>query len=118
MPTADQQAAVAAYFAEAATPSVIGTSEAQTHILDTATVAGRSLEQIGKSWRLLNIAKLAAADPAFAQAAEGLIQPFGAVSRDSGEVQRLTMLLAQHAAAIDAGNAALKAVAQSLGYTV
>lgn len=116
MPTQEQQAAVAAYFAEADAPTVIGTAEAQTHILGTTIVAGRTLEQIGKSWRLLNVAKLAAADLAFTQNAENLVQAFGAISRDCGEIQRLTMQLAQHAAAIDAANPAVRTAALALGY--
>src|SRR5690349_19642210 len=118
MPTTQQQAAVAAYFAEANAPTVIGTAEAQTHIVDTTAVAGRSVEQIGRSQRLLNLAKLAAADPQFTQAVDALYQAFGAVSRDCGEIQRLTMILADHAAAIDAANTKAKAVALALGYVL
>ena len=117
-PTSDQQTAVAAYFTEAGAPTVIGTSAAQPHLLDALTTAGEVLEQCGKSRRLLNLARLAAGDQGFDQTCENVDQALAATTRDCQEIQRLLMQLARHAAAIDAGNAAAKASAQALGYTV
>src|SRR5690348_12553949 len=98
-PTAQQQAAVQAYFAEAATPTVIGTSAAGAQISATVDTGGKVLEQCGRSRRLLDAAGLS--DPAFSQLASNLAQALDAASRDSAEIRRLSLLCAQHAALID-----------------
>lgn len=117
MPTQAQQTAVTNYLTEANAPTVIGTGEAGTHIVDTTTVAGRVLEQCGKSRKLLNLLLLADSSPSVAQAASDLTQALGATARDCSDLQDLLMRLAQHSAKIDAGNVALKAQLQANGYT-
>lgn len=117
-PTTQQQTTVAAYFTEAGSPTVIGTSGAQPHLLDALQTAGYVLEQCGKSRRLLNFAKLAEMDSAFQQYCENINQALAATARDCEEVQRLLLQLAQHSAAIDKANADAKAAAIALGYVI
>ena len=117
-PTQNQQDTVAAYFTEAGAPTVIGTSAAQPHLVDALTTAGQVLEQCGKSRRLLNLARLAAADAGFDQSAGNIDQALAATTRDCMEIQRRLMELAKHSAAIDEANAAAKAAAEALGYVL
>lgn len=117
-PTTNQATTMQAYFTEAETPTVIGTAEAQTHIVETTTNVGRVLEQIGRSRRLLDLTRLAETDPSYIQGSENLLQALAAVARDCAEIQRLLWQLAQHAAAIDAGNTQAKNAATALGYTI
>lgn len=107
---------VQAYFAEAASPSIIGTSDAQTQLMATLETAGLVIEQLGRSRRLLNAARISAQDPAFFQGSESLNQAFGAAVRDTEEVQRLMVLLAQHIQQINLENPRAKQQAIDLGY--
>lgn len=117
-PTTAQQTTMQDYFTEADAPTVIGTAEAQLKIVDTMTVAGRVLEQCGRSRRLLSLTRLSEVDPSYYQAAEPLAQALAAVDRDCNEIHRLLLQLAQHASQIDQGNVTAKAAATALGYTL
>ena len=117
-PTPTQQTTVAAYFTEAGAPTVIGTDESRSLIFDTITNAGRVLEEVGKSRRLLDRARLVEPDQGFYQDSENVAQALNAVSRDCEELRRILMQLAQHANVIDTANAKAKATAVGLGYTL
>jgi len=118
MATETQQTIVAAYFAEADAPSIIGTGEGQQLIFDTVTDAGRVLEQCGKSRGLLDRARLAESDAGFYQDSESISQPLAALARDCEDLRRILMQMAQHATALDAANVKAKATAITLGYTL